>query len=270
MNKKVIFAGAVIVVVIAFAYGAYRFFAGGKKIEQAASAPAGLKHLAVIMDGNRRWAKRSGKAAWLGHQEGVKPLKMTVQFCLKHKIPYLSLYTLSLENLKRSPEELNYLFNILAHELDGAYTDDLVKYGVRVRFVGDRAQFPAQLVPVINRVEERTAAGNNLTLNLLFCYGGCQEIVAAAQALSRAVKAGTLKPEDIDDARFEEFLWLGKMPRPDLVIRTGKQCRLSGFLTYQSAYSELYFLDCYWPEVTEKHLENIVADFSKRSRTFGA
>lgn len=229
-----------------------------------------IKHLGIIMDGNRRWARKNGFKPWIGHQHGVAPVKVTINFCLLHKIPYVTLYAFSLENFKRPQEELHYLFDVLAQELAHKELNTLFEKGVRVTFVGDRNQFPAQLQETIKTIEEKTAQNSTLFLNILFCYGGQQEIIAATKKIAQHVAHGLLKPENITSEIFEEHLWLGKIPSPDLVIRTGGAKRLSNFLTYQSAYSELIFLDCYWPELTDNDLIAAVNEYETVRRNFGA
>src|SRR3990167_157953 len=216
--------------------------------------PCTIKHLGVIMDGNRRWARRSGMPASFGHRQGVNPVKTTIKFCLKHNIPYLTLYAFSLENFKRSEEELSYLFNVLAHEMAGQALDELHAHKVQIRFVGDINLFPPQLDTIVQNAQEKTSKNTALILSILFCYGGQQEIIATTKKLATAAQEGTLDPNTITQELFERYTWFGALPAPDLIIRTGKAQRLSNFLTFQSAYSELYFLPCYWPEVTEAHL----------------
>lgn len=228
-----------------------------------------ISHLGIIMDGNRRWARRSGIAPWLGHRKGVDPVKTVIKFCLKYKIPYLTLYAFSLENFKRPQQELDFLFNTLAKEIASDELDELFKQGVRVKFAGDQSLFPAQLIPVIKDVEHKTKDGQNLVLTILFCYGGQQEIIHAVRAIADAVKSGMLESDAITRESFTEFLWTGNIPSPDLIIRTGGMKRLSNFLPYQSAYSELYFLDTYWPDITEQDLNQAVGTFEQRARTFG-
>lgn len=228
-----------------------------------------IKHLGIIMDGNRRWAQQAGKAKWLGHKAGVEPLKTTVDFCLKNNIPYLTAYAWSLENFKRPPAEQDYLFNVLAQEVASKDFQELNERGVKIRFVGDRSTFPSQLVDLFTDLENKSKNNTKLTLNILFCYAGPQEIIAAARTLAEKVARHEMKPSDINAQTFEAATWLGSMPAPDLIIRTGKVNRLSGFLTYQSAHSELYFMDCFWPEVTEKHLIKALEDYKNRKRNFG-
>jgi len=221
------------------------------------------------MDGNRRWAQKQGMAPWNGHRKGIEPIKTAVEFCLKKQIPYLSLYTFSLENLKRPQEELDYLFNMLAQEMTNEKLNELYQQGIKVRFVGDQSAFPDKLRATINDITERTASGDKLTLNILFCYGGQQEIVNATKKIVAAIQNGSLNVENITPETFNHYTWLGDQPHPDLIIRTANVKRLSNFLTFQSAYSELLFLECYWPDMTEKDFEKALNEFYSRKRSFG-
>lgn len=229
-----------------------------------------ITHLGIIMDGNRRWARQQGLKPWIGNRHGVEPLKAAVGFCIKHGIPYLTVYAFSLENLKRSQEELDYLFSVLAPEVMEKEFAELGSHGVRVRFVGDREQFPVQLRDNMAKVEHDTAQNTRLVLTVLVCYGGQQEIVAAAQNVCADIIAHGEGAAACTKERFEEKLWSGGVPAPELIIRTGCASRLSNFLSYQSAYSELYFLDKYWPDVTEYDFAAAVRFFAKCKRTFGA
>ncbi len=229
-----------------------------------------IKHLACMMDGNRRWARKQGWSAIYGHRQGIETIKKVVDFCLKQQIPYLSLYTYSIENLKRSEEEKNSLWGLALGEAN-RLADELLKLNVRVRFVGDRSLFPSSLAPVCAEIEEKTKHGTALQLNFLFCYGSRQEIVGGVKEILRKVKAGELKEEEINEKTFNDSLWLGDIPEPDLVVRTGgaQYPRLSNFLLYQTAYSEYYFLESLWPALTMGELEKIVTDFEQRQRNFG-
>jgi undecaprenyl diphosphate synthase len=233
------------------------------------SKPPTLNHLGIILDGNRRWARKAGLKAWFGHRKGVDPVKMTIKFCLNYKIPYLTLYAFSLENFKRPQEELDFLFNILAKEIASNELNALFKEGVKVTFAGDRHVFPQQLITLINDIESQTKEGKNLNLTILFCYGGQQEILQGIQTIAHLVKKGELSPEDISIKTFKECLWTGNIPDPDLIIRTGGMMRLSNFLAFQSAYSELFFTDLYWPEFTESELIKAINSFAERTRNFG-
>ncbi len=227
-----------------------------------------VKHLACMMDGNRRFARRQGWFPWLGHKEGTQTVKRVVEFCLEKGISYLSLYTLSLENLKRPKEEIDYILDLMINE-----ADDMIKNcgekGVRIRFIGDRSSFPAKVVPVIERIEKETVHLNNLHLNFLFCYGARQEIVEGIKKIINDVKTGNLSEDKLSDELFSQYLWTSGMPEPDLVLRTGGVVRMSNFLLYQAAYAEYYFLDCLWPELTKNHLEKAMLYFHGCQRNFG-
>lgn len=222
------------------------------------------------MDGNRRWARKAGLAPWIGHRKGVEPVKTTISFCLKHNIPYLTLYAFSLENFKRPQKELDFLFNTLAQEIASKELNELFEQGIKVRFVGDKSLFPRQLVPIIEEIEEKTRNGTRLELIILFCYGGRQELFAAAHKLAQGVKEGVFNLATVTQQDFESCLWTSNVPTPDIIIRTGGMQRLSNFLPYQAAYSELYFLTCFWPEITEEHLVDALLWFKDRPRNFGA
>jgi len=228
-----------------------------------------IKHLACIMDGNRRWARGQGKLPMLGHQEGVKAGRRVIQFCLEKKIPYLSLYTFSIENFKRSAQEQDFIFNIVATQ-GLQEVAQLRQQGVRIRFVGDRALFPQSLISVCDALEQQTQDCMALQVNLLFCYGARQEIIGGIKKIIRQVKAGVLDEDDVNEESFNHYLWTHNFPDPDLIIRTGGVSRLSNFLLYQAAYSELYFLDCLWPDVGMQQLEQAVSFFDNAQRNFGA
>ena len=227
-----------------------------------------VKHLACIMDGNRRFAQAQGWVPWYGHKEGVEAVRRTVAFCLEKNVSYLSLYTFSLENFRRSPEENGYLFGLMAKEAEKSI-EEFKEMGIKVSFIGNRSLFPAHLMPICERVEKETVNGTQLTLNFLFCYGSQQELVAGMQALAHRVKAGDINPEDIKESLLREHLWMGAIPEPDIIIRTGGHKRLSNFLLYQAAYSELFFLDCLWPEFSQKHLHEVFQAYAQQVRNFG-
>lgn len=220
------------------------------------------------MDGNRRWAKRHGLLAWYGHREGMEAVRTVIDFCLEKGIDYLSLYAFSLENFKRPTVEKWYLFNYLAKQAEEELPIFIEK-GVCVRFVGDRDFFPKSLRPMCARIEKETAHCDCLYLNLLFCYGGQQELVAGIKDIVRDIKAGNLAEEDVTEERINHYLWTGAIPAPDLIIRTGGMQRLSNFLLYQAAYSELCFLDCMWPELSKEHLEKVIGSFGQCKRNYG-
>lgn len=228
-----------------------------------------IKHLAIIMDGNRRWAKKQGLAAWIGHQNGVNPVKMTVEFCIEQGIKHLSLYAFSLENLQRSPEELDHLFEIIEKSLTNEDFEKLYKYGVKVTIIGLSELFPERLIAIFNDIQEKTKQGTELMLNISFCYGGQQELTDTMKRLGTKIKQQLLDPHDITPAVIQEHLWTSHSPNPDLIIRTGGHKRLSNFLPWQSTYSELLFLDKYWPDTTKEDLYDAVLNFNTIQRNFG-
>jgi len=227
-----------------------------------------VEHIAFVMDGNRRWAKKRGLLNLNGHKEGANTIRRVVSFCLKNKISYLSLYTFSLENFRRSKEEKSYLFSLIVNETQKG-TKQFVENGVRVRFIGDRSVFPDHVLPVCEKIEKDTAHLSRLNLNFLFCYGARQEILNGVKNIAKKVKTGEINQADISDELFEQHLWTSGIPEPDLIVRTGDQVRLSNFLLYQSAYSEFYFFDFMWPDLTEVHLQEVMRDYKNRKRNFG-
>lgn len=227
-----------------------------------------MQHLALVMDGNRRWAKKQGLASLLGHKKGVETVQKVIEFCLSKKIPYVSLYTFSLENFHRSPEEIAYLFDLMVQEAHN-HIETFIKQSICIRFIGDRSQFPERLKETIVSLENATQAGTALTVNLLFCYGSRQEIVCAVKDIQHAISQGKLQLEEVTEQTLSSYLWTGTMPEPELIIRTGGVKRLSNFLLYQGAYAELCFLDCLWPELELSHLEQALLDYSHVKRNFG-
>jgi undecaprenyl diphosphate synthase len=221
------------------------------------------------MDGNRRWAAREGLFQFEGHRKGAENIKPIVEFCLDKGIQYLSLYTFSLENFKRSALEKEYLFELLRHELI-KFIDLCLERNVRIRFIGDRSFFPSTVIPTCDRVERETAHCTALNLNFMFCYGSRQEIVSGVKNIIAQVKAGELTEDQITESTISNNLGTAGMPDPEIYVRTGGQRRLSNFMLFQAAYSELYFLDCYWPELKPAHLEEILLDFAHRKRNFGS
>lgn len=228
-----------------------------------------MQHLAFIMDGNRRWAKSAGFAAMQGHKQGKEAAKLAIEFCIKRGIKYLSLYTFSLENFSRSVIEQEVIFSILVDSITHGL-DEFIDQGVRIAFVGDRSKFPEHLRQAIIDAELKTKSLTELQLNILFCYGGQQELVHAVKGIATKVAAGELAVSDINQDTISDALWTAGVPNPDLIVRTSGVNRLSNFLLYQAAYSELAFLDCHWPEITEAHLQKCVDDFARSNRNFGA
>lgn len=228
-----------------------------------------IKHLAIIMDGNRRWAKKNSLMPWLGHKSGVETVKKTIGFCLKNKIEYLSLYTFSIENFKRSELEVSYLFNLLIDQALNSL-EFLVENKIRVKFVGDRSLFPDSVIKSCEKIETETLSCSQLYLNILFCYSGQREIIDGVKSVIDLINKKNLDIKDLDEQSFGKILWAGDVPSPELVIRTGGMRRLSNFLLYHIAYSELYFLDKLWPEITDEDLVQALDFFENSKRNFGA
>lgn len=227
-----------------------------------------VTHIALIMDGNRRWARARGLPAIMGHREGVKTVERMTQYCLDAKIKYLTLYAFSIENFKRSEEEKSCLFDLIAQGMR-SYAKKFMEYGLRIYFVGDRSLFPVHVKESCEAIERDTAGNDTLVVNILFCYGGQQEIVAAARSCARQICAGTMQESELTCERFAHELWSGYCPPPDLAVRTGGMYRLSNFLLYNIAYSELFFTDTFWPDFDVKELDSIVHDYASIKRRFG-
>lgn len=220
-----------------------------------------ISHLALIMDGNRRWAKEQGMFAWQGHRKGADTIEMVIDYCIEKGISYLSLYAFSLENLQRSEQEKSYLFKLIIES--NSRSADFIKNGVKVRFVGDLSLLPENVQKSCYQLMQETADCQKLVCNFLVCYGGQQEIIASVQ------KMIDLRIQKIDKDIFKSHLWLGNIPDPEIVIRTGGVQRLSNFLLFQVAYSEVRFLDCFWPSLTRGLLDSIVQDCIATKKNFG-
>jgi undecaprenyl diphosphate synthase len=227
-----------------------------------------MQHLAIIPDGNRRWAKQNKLQTVLGHNKGGQTIRTAVSVCLQNKIKYLSVYIFSLENFNRSDQEKEYIFKMIPDHVEES-KPDLLQNRVRVQFLGDRTVFPDKTLNVINSIEEETKSFDNLTLSFLFCYGGRQEILHAVKDLCKDVVSGAVSADTIDERILRNYLWSSCLPDPDLIIRTSGISRLSNFFTFQAAYSELMFLDCYWPEVDKECLQKCIDDYANISRNFG-
>ena len=241
----------------------------GKGPVKRSFKPVGIKHLACIMDGNRRWAKERGLLPEVGHEKGVIPIRSLAEYCGQTGIKYLTLYTFSLENLERSEKEKSALWRLFP-KVFGKWGDELVQKEIRVKFLGDRSLFPREALATIDDVEGKTRHFDKLQINFMFCYGARQEIVQAAKKLVKKVKNGLIKEEEINETTFSNELWTGTMPPPDLIIRTGKHSRLSNYLLYPAAYSELAFLDCYWPDITPEIIDECInSKFNGVQRNFG-
>jgi undecaprenyl diphosphate synthase len=222
-------------------------------------------HVAIIMDGNRRWAAARGLPSIAGHVQGVEAIRPIVKLAPDRGIEVLSLYVFSQENWRRTDEEVAGLFGLI----DGAvrqYTDELVDEGVRVRVIGRLHEAPVDVQRSIRAAEEKTRGGERMALNIAFNYSGRIEIVDAARALIAAGVAA----QDVDEERVSEHLYTAGQPDPDLIIRTGGEQRTSNFLLWQGAYAELVFSDALWPDFQEADLDAALAEFARRQRRYGA
>jgi len=226
------------------------------------------RHVAIIMDGNGRWAARRGLPRVAGHRAGAEAVRKTLKAAVKAGVEVLTLYAFSSENWRRSEEEVSDLKGLLGYYLEREL-DELSRQGVRLRLIGDHTAFGPQLVERLERAVERTAANDRLTLVVALNYGARTEIVEAARGLAAKVGAGLLQPSAIDDALFTAELTTAGLPELDLLIRTSGEKRLSNFLLWQAAYSELVFVDALWPDFDELALQTALAEFAGRQRRFG-
>ena len=231
-------------------------------------APSLPRHLAIIMDGNGRWAQQRRRPRLIGHRAGARAVNRTIDFCLERGIAALTLFAFSSENWGRPAEEVEGLMKLFLNALDRE-VDELHRRGVRVRFIGERERFGDKLRQRMAAAEALTAGNTALTLNVAASYGGRQDIATAARALAADVAAGRLRVEDIDEAAIGARVALADLPAPDLFIRTGGDLRISNFLLWQLAYTELWFTETLWPELGVAELERALAVYASRERRFG-
>ena len=227
------------------------------------------KHVAIIMDGNRRWAKKRGLPSQFGHSEGANTLEKIADVCSELGIEYLTVYAFSTENWKRSADEVDYLMKLLAKNIKD-FDKRIKNRDIRFRMIGDINRLNSDLQEGIRAIEERTKDKKGLTVNIAINYGGRAEITYASKKIAEDVKNGLLKTEDIDEDVFARYLQTKDSPDPELIIRTGGESRLSGFLLWQSAYSELYFTEVLWPDFNKEELEKAIIEYNNRKRNFGA
>ncbi|MBF0185340.1 MAG: isoprenyl transferase [Magnetococcales bacterium] len=227
------------------------------------------RHIAIVMDGNRRWARSRFLPAIEGHRQGVKAVRRTVEACLHYKIPVLTLYTFSSENWKRPEDEVSALMNLLAYHLRSEM-DELVKEQVCFRALGRLQELPEVVQKHVQELQERTRNNRQLRFNIAVNYGGRQELVDAARSMMQAAKDGHLLPEALTEENFARYLTTAGMDDPDLLIRTGGEQRISNFLLWQMAYTELIFLPVHWPDFDANHLRLAIEEFAGRERRFGA
>lgn len=227
-----------------------------------------LQHIAFIMDGNRRWAKKRGLPVVMGHKKGAEVLIDTAKAVKELGAKYMTVYAFSTENWQREKSEVDGLMNLLRNYLDNSFKD-LEKNNVKIIFIGEIDMLAADIVAKMAKIEEKTAANDGLTLCVALSYGGRQEIVAAARKLVKLTQNGDLNLNDIDVDTFSSMLYTADIPNPDLLVRTSGEYRISNYLLWQLAYSEMYFTPTLWPDFSKTELEKIVEDYKKRERRYG-
>ena len=227
------------------------------------------RHIAIIMDGNGRWAKARGLPRIAGHRHGAEAVRRTLQGAGEIGIPYLTLFGFSSENWKRPHAEVDDLMGLLRHYLQREIAD-LHKRGARLRVIGELGRMSADLVALIRNAEALTRDNGGINLTIALSYGGRAEIVSAARAIAAEAAAGRLAPEDVDEARIAGHLFTADLPDPDLLIRTSGEQRLSNFLLWQCAYAELVFTKTLWPDFGRGDLDAAIADYCGRERRYGA
>ena len=231
------------------------------------------EHIGIIPDGNRRLAKSLMKKPWKGHEWGLGKIKNVLEWCKEYGIRVVTFYVMSLENIENRPKrELDFLFSLARKEMENILEDKehvIHKNRVNVSFFGRLDLLPDDIQEGINKVSKMTEKYSNYFLNLAIAYGGRQEILEASKKMALDTKRGIINPEKIDESLLRSYLWTNGFPDPELIIRTGGEKRLSNFLTFQSTYSELVFLDRLWPEFKKKDFLKAVRDFGERQRRFG-
>lgn len=231
--------------------------------------PAALpRHIAIIMDGNGRWAQQQGKPRIFGHRAGVESVQNIVRAARELGVGVLTLYAFSTENWKRPPLEVQALMGLLKSFLESELAT-MVQNNVSLRCLGQKDRIPSEVGKVLDRVIKETAGNSGLILNLALSYGARNEITQAAQAIAQKCLEGALSPEAIDQSVLEQHLYTAGLPDPDLLIRTGGETRLSNFLLWQASYAELYFTEILWPDFKRNDLLTAILDFQKRQRRFG-
>ena len=226
------------------------------------------KHLAIIMDGNGRWAKQQGKQRIFGHEKGAKTVREIIQEVSQLGIPYLTLYAFSTENWNRPKLEVEALMHLLSRYLQKEVAI-MQKNNIRLNAIGDLESLPSKVRKELYKAMEQTKDNTSTTVSLALAYGGQQELLQMTQQLARKVQQGLLTPEQITPQEIQKALYTQEIPPVDLLIRTSGECRISNFLLWQIAYAELYFAEVLWPDFTKKHLEDALLNYQNRERRFG-
>ncbi|ABG32139.1 undecaprenyl diphosphate synthase [Roseobacter denitrificans OCh 114] len=230
--------------------------------------PGCPRHVAIIMDGNGRWATQRGRPRLFGHHAGARRVREIVEACPSVGVKYLTIFAFSTENWKRTQAEVAGLMSLFKRYITRE-TRELNTYGVRVRFIGDRTRLDATLARLMTELENATAGNTNMHLTIAINYGGRDEVARATKRLAQDVANGMLKPEDVDEETLPKYLDTYVLPDPDLVIRTSGEARISNFLLWQSAYSEYEFIDTLWPDFTRSEFEEVCTAYGGRERRYG-
>ena len=225
-------------------------------------------HVAIIMDGNGRWAQQQGKERYEGHIEGVASVRACIKAALRNGVRYLTLYTFSTENWGRPQEEVDALMQLFCQSVTNE-TPELIKEGVRVRFIGRRDRFSEVVRERLQHIEESTKEADKLTLILAFDYSAREELVSATQRLAKRVASGELRSEDISEQLISANLYTADIPDPDFIVRTSGECRLSNFLLWQASYAEMYFPQTMWPDFREEEFDKALEIYALRERRYG-
>lgn len=227
-----------------------------------------LNHIAVIMDGNGRWATKRGLPRTAGHKKGAEVVVQIAKAAKEFGVKYLTLYAFSTENWKRSPEEIGALMQLLRQYLDKNFKE-LEQNDVKIRFIGERYMLDVDIVEKMERLEQNTAENKSLVLQIALSYGSRQEILNTAKEIAERVKNGDMQPQDIDEQTFSAMLYTGGVPDPDLLIRTSGEQRISNYLLWQIAYSELFFTKTLWPDFAKEEFKSIIENYQTRERRYG-
>ena len=226
------------------------------------------QHIAIIMDGNGCWARQRGKERSEGHIAGMNSLRETVRNAAEAGVKYLTVYAFSTENWGRPQAEVDALMELICKGVE-MESEELAKVGIRVRTIGDRSRFSDKVKASLEKIEQMTQAGKNMTFVLALNYSSRSEMTTAVQNIAKRVAAGEIKAEEIDEKLISESLYTSFMPDPDLIIRTSGECRLSNFLMWQASYSEFYFTPTLWPDFDKAELEKALEAYSARDRRYG-
>jgi len=226
------------------------------------------KHVAIIMDGNGRWAKQRGKERYEGHLMGVESVRSVTRAAVRNGVEWLTLYAFSTENWGRPQAEVDAIMELFCRTVVNEGRE-LAEQGVRIRILGERTRFSKEVLQMIEQIESVTAMGQRLNLVLAFNYSSRREILLAARSIAQRVADGELKVDDISEESFSSALMTVDIPDPDLIIRTSGECRLSNFLLWQASYSELYFPEVLWPDFTEADFDKALEEFAHRERRYG-